>query len=241
MRAKSQKRTEAESLRREQGLSYSEIAALTGISKSTLSNWLRDIALGPGHQARLQQRLQDNRAAFAARAWPINRERHARNRRMAWELGCAAAASLPALPCVDELAFAMLYLGEGSKTGNRVQIGSTEPHILRYSLWVLTEVYGVLADRISCRVHLVEAARVREAEIIGWWMTQLCVQSQQFQQTTYDRRRREVELTEDYHGVCLITHHDTYLQQRILGLADAFIRSRGGAGSESPDAQPPSP
>ena len=45
MRVKSQQRLEAEQLRADEGLSYNEIAARTGLSKSTLSHWLRDIPL----------------------------------------------------------------------------------------------------------------------------------------------------------------------------------------------------
>ena len=73
MRPKSDRRLLAEQLRREEGLSYNEIAAKTGISKSTLSNWLRDIPLAPEHEQRLQERLWANRAGFAARALTTNR------------------------------------------------------------------------------------------------------------------------------------------------------------------------
>ena len=76
MRAKSEDRLKAEKLRRELGLSYTEIAERTDVSKSTLSNWLRDIPLTPQQEARLQERLHTNRASFAARALPIYRERH---------------------------------------------------------------------------------------------------------------------------------------------------------------------
>ncbi len=45
MRAKKRNGELAEILRIESGLSYSEIAEITGVSKSTLSSWLRDIPL----------------------------------------------------------------------------------------------------------------------------------------------------------------------------------------------------
>jgi len=53
MRVKSEKRLLAEKLRCQQGLSYNEISALTGISKSTLSSWLREFSLTPEQGARL--------------------------------------------------------------------------------------------------------------------------------------------------------------------------------------------
>jgi DNA-binding transcriptional ArsR family regulator len=80
MRTKPEKRLLAERLRRDHGLSYREISILTGISRSTLSSWLRAIPLTPEQEARLQDRLRRNRSSFAARALPINRERYRRAR-----------------------------------------------------------------------------------------------------------------------------------------------------------------
>ncbi len=225
MRAKSKKRREAERLRSEEGLSYNEIAARTGVSKSTLSNWLRDIPLKPEHEARLQERLRANRATFAARAWPINRERYARAREEAYRGGADVAAALPDDRAVDELALAMLYLGEGSKSGNRVQLPSTDASILRYFVRALISIYGVDMGRLSFRLNLVEAARPIEQQLKLWWSRELKCSLDQFIKTQFDRRSRRTELTGDYHGVCTVTYYDTYLQQHLLGMAHAYVCS----------------
>jgi hypothetical protein len=39
----------------------------------------------------------------------------------------------------------------------------------------------------------------------------------------FDRRSGASTITADYHGVCTVTYHDTYLQQRLLGLAYTYI------------------
>ncbi len=223
MRAKSQTRLEAERLRSEEGLSYNEIGDRLGVSKSTLSYWLRDLILSDQHKARLQERLDANRQAFAARAWPINRERHEQARRIAYGAGLAVAAQIPNVPAVHEIAFAMLYLGEGAKNGNRVLVGSTTPDILRYTIWALQTVYDVDDSRILCRLHLVVAAKHLEEDLRQWWSDQLNVPQDRFRHTAYDQRRREVVLTEDYHGVCNVLCLDTALQQRILGTARGYL------------------
>lgn len=226
MRAKSQARQEAERLRREEGLSYNEIAARTNVSKSTLSHWLRDVPLQPDQVARLQDRLQANRAGFAARAWPVNRERHARARQAAYDAGAAVVAYLPDEPAVHELAFAMLYLGEGLKSANCVQLGSTSPAIMRYTLWALREIYGISDERIKCRVHLVARAEASEQQFVAWWAQQLDIPQPKFQKTVYDRRPRSMDLTDEYHGVCIIRVQDTDLQQRLLAIANAYLAAR---------------
>lgn len=237
MRAKSEKRLEAERLRREEGLSYNEIAARTSISKSTLSHWLRDIPLTPEQQTRLQERLKANRATFAARAWPINKKRYAQARREAWQSGADVVAQLPSRSSVDELAFAMLYLGEGAKSANRIELASTNPDILRYVIWALKHLYKVPDERIVCRMHLIELAHPIEEQVVQWWMQQLDMPREQFRQTTYDRRPRSVKLSDDYHGVCVVSHFDTYLQQHLLGLAHTYLATRIGKGNEGEDKE----
>jgi len=226
MRSKSVERTLAEALRREEGLSYSEIAARTGISKSTLSNWLRDIPMRPDQIEHLESRLQANRASFAARAWSANRQRHTHAREEAYLAGASVVRSLPDACSVHELALAMLYLGEGSKTGNRVQLASTAPDILRYFVETLVKLYNVDRQRLSFRLNLVEAARGLEAHLLSWWSAQLQCTRDQFTRTQFDRRSRTVELTQEYAGVCTATYYDTYLQQRILGIAETYMLAR---------------
>jgi len=233
MRVKSEKRLLAEKLRREQGLSYNEIAARTGINKSSLSYWLRDVPLRPEQEARLQERLRANRASFAARALPINRERYRRAREKAYQAGAAVVADLPDDSSVDELAFAMLYLGDGSKTGAQVRLGSVNPDILAYFVWGLKSLYNVDEGRLACRLYLVGAAREREKELEQWWAERLGLPLDNFRRAVYDPRSQADRLTGDYHGVCVVAYGSVYLQQHILGLARTYVRSQTTGGLQA--------
>lgn len=235
MRAKSQHRLRAERLRAEEGLSYKEIAARTGLSKSTLSHWLRDIPLQPEHESRLKERMRANRAGLAARAWSTNRQRYLQARQAAYNAGADVLSRLPDHASVEELALAMLYLGEGSKSGNRVQLASTDVAILRYFTVALVRLYEIDTGRLSFRLNLVAIARPQEEALRIWWSEQLGYGSDQFLKTQFDTRSAATELTGDYHGVCTATYHDTYLQQRLLGLADSYLRLRGR--TQSPEKQ----
>jgi len=226
MRAKSEKRLLAETIRREQGLSYNEISALTGISKSTLSSWLKATSLTQEQEARLQERLRANQATFAARALPINRERYQRAREHAYQTGVRIATSLSGDLSVDELALAMLYLGDGSKTGSAVRLGSMNPDILKFFIWALKRLYDIEEQRLSCRLHLIEAVRDRENQLIQWWMERLNLPYNNFRRASYDMRSQVIRVTDDYHGVCVLTYSDIYLLQRILGLAKTYIQLR---------------
>ena len=224
MRAKSAKRLIAENLRRDQGLSYNEINKITGISKSTLSSWLRDIPLTAEQEARLQARLLRNRATFAARALPINRERYRRAREEAYRAGAKIVEGLPEDKAVAEVAFAMLYLGDGSKTSGTVRMGSVSPNILKYFVQALIQLYNIDVNRLSCRLHVIEAAREQEEQLTWYWMERISLPRENFRRTTYDKRSKARTVTDDYHGVCVVTYSDVYLQQRILGLARTYIQ-----------------
>ncbi len=226
MRAKSEQRLEAERLRRELGLSYREIEARLGINRSTLSGWLKLVELTAEQEARLQSRLRANRGQFAARALPINRERHRQARETAFEAGARAVQTVPDTPGVNELALAMLYLAEGSKTKSVVELANMDPEIVRFFLWALKSLYSVDDQRIAIRLNLVEAARPHELRLIGWWREQLACPEKSFRQSQFDRRSQATRISDDYHGVCTVTCNDTYLLQRILGLARTYIASK---------------
>ncbi len=228
MRPKSDRRLLAEQLRREEGLSYNEIAARTGVSKSTLSNWLRDIPLAPEHEQRLQERLWANRAGLAARALTTNRKRYAEAREVAWAGGVSVLQQVPMCPPIDELALAMLYLGEGSKSRHQVKMASMDVKIMSYYVDSLIRLYNVDVCRLSARLNLVEAARSIESELKLWWSSHLGIPLERFVKSQFDPRNGSLVLTHDYHGVCTVILGNTYLQQRLLGLAQAYLQYHAG-------------
>jgi transcriptional regulator with XRE-family HTH domain len=223
MKAKSEKRLLAEQLRLEHGLSYSEISQQIGVNKSTLSNWLKHIHLAPEQDKRIQQRIEMNQSVFVAHARQINQERFRQARADAFQSGVSIVANIPDDNAVHELALAMLYLGEGDKTGNRIQIANVDPQILQYFLWAMEKLYQVERMQMSFRLHLVEAARSLESYLIIWWAKQLFCSPAQFKRTQFDKRSKYANITNDYHGVCTITYNDTYLYERLVGIYSSYI------------------
>ncbi len=225
MRGKTDNRNLAEKLRIEQGLSYAEISRLTGVSKSTLSGWLKDIPLTIEQQLQLQEKMEANRASFAARAWSINRTRYQKARQQADQVGVRVFTELPKHRSIDELSLAMLYLGEGSKSYGRVQIANTQVAILRYFLTTFKRLYRIDETRLSFRLNLVKAAVSFDKDFIDWWKAELRYPNARFLKTQYDTRSHVKKITDNYHGVCTLTYYDTYLQRQLLSLATVYITS----------------
>ncbi|MBK6793194.1 MAG: hypothetical protein IPG80_11825 [Anaerolineales bacterium] len=223
MKAKSEKRLLAEHLRTELGFSYNEISEQIGVSKSTLSHWLKHILLTLEQEERIQQRIEDNQAAFVAHARKTNQKRYKDAREQAFQLGVEVASALPENDAVHELALAMLYMGEGDKTGNRVQIANTDPAVLQYFLWAVEKLYQINRGEMTLRLNLVEAARSHEDQMKNWWAECLNCKTSQFIKTQFDQRSQSQDLTGDYRGVCTITYNDTYLYERLVGVYSSYV------------------
>jgi len=118
---KTAERDEARRLRRDEGLSIREITRRLGVSRSSVSLWVRDVPLTPEQRERL--RAQNPRFGGQNLGAAANALR-ARQRRMQWhEDGRAMART-------GDAAFAagcMLYWAEGSKTRNVAQLSNSDP------------------------------------------------------------------------------------------------------------------
>ena len=223
MKAKSEKRLLAEQLRIEEGYSYNEISQQVGVSKSTLSHWLKHISLTLEQEQRIQQRIEDNQTSFVAKARKTNQKRFRDAREQAFQTGVKIISHLPDNDNIHELALAMLYLGEGDKTGNRIQLANTDPVVLQYFLWALEKLYQVKRSEMSLRLNLVEAARPLEDNMKAWWAEQLGCLEAQFLKTQFDQRSKNPKLTGNYRGVCTITYNDTYLYERLVGVYSSYV------------------
>lgn len=123
---KTVERERARSLRIEQGRSVKEIARELAVSTSTVSRWVRDVALTSEQQAALRAHGRGDRVA----AGRTNRER-ARGRRAAWQEEARARASdKPAI----HMAGCMLFWAEGSCSRNSVYFTNSDPAMVRFFL-----------------------------------------------------------------------------------------------------------
>jgi hypothetical protein len=107
----------------------------------------------------------DNQTEFVAKARKTNQQRFRNARDQAFRTGTEIASLVPDNDVVHELALAMLYLGEGDKSGHRVQIANTDPVVLQYFLWAIERLYKIDRSEMSLRLNLVEVARPLEDQL----------------------------------------------------------------------------
>jgi hypothetical protein len=204
---------------RKQGLSITVIERQLGISRSTLSGWFKDIQLTEEQRTRLMKNRHDG--------WQKAREKavEAHRTQKALRLLNAKQAAQRTLEQIDlsgpilDLAFAMLYLGEGTKSG-ATSLASSDPKILKFVLAVLRHNYGITTSMISCDLHL----RVDQDELMlkQYWSQELGVPIERFKYIGFDKRSAGKPTYDHYKGVCVLNCGKIAIQRKLVYLYNLF-------------------
>lgn len=225
-RAKDDVRAQAVAMRKE-GRSYREIREVIGVSKSTLSLWLRDVPLTEEQQLALALRSP---ASATRRAKAIRASAAQRRARIQ-----AEARSQITNLSESELFVAgvVAYWAEGSKnkpwrTGARVSFLNSDPAmILLFLRWLV--LVGVDADRLQFRLNIHESADVAAAE--EFWAEVVGVPVHAFDRTTLKRhnpRTVRKNVNAEYHGcLCVSVRRSTNLNVQIAGWFEGIAAGAG--------------
>jgi transcriptional regulator with XRE-family HTH domain len=187
---------------REQGLDYEDIAGALGVSKSSVSLWVRDM---PRPERLSYEESRKRSAEGARRYWAAERECREARREVTRAAAAAEIASVSSREIL--IAGAIAYWCEGTKRkphnpSERVIFINSDPVLIRFFLRFLGEA-GVDPARLRFRVHIHETADVSAAE--EFWLEVTGAEPAQFQRTTLKRhnpRTVRKNVGADYHG-CL--------------------------------------
>jgi len=198
---------------RKKGISINDIAGTLGVSKGSVSLWVRDIKLTK------EQRAQNTARGFSRDA--IEKRRIARitktkKRHSAVFLDAQKEVSALTKKELWLLGVA-LYWGEGTKTfkGN-VSITNSDPAIIKIMMRFFREILNIPDHRFRCHVHTFAHKNAKLAE--AYWSGVTRVPVGQFYKTytkpsSASRQKRE---TLPY-GTVGIYICDTALQLKMLG------------------------
>jgi transposase len=174
--AKDELRTTARRLRN-LGLDYDEIVARLGVSKSSVSLWVRDLPRPPRLSV---EECRKRSAEGSRRYWEA--ERPAREARLA---GVAARATAEIGDMTDRevlIAGAIAYWCEGTKNkphrrADRVVFINSDPVLIRFFLKFL-DTAGIAPEALVFRVYIHETANVEAAQ--RFWLDATHAQPSQF-------------------------------------------------------------
>ena len=223
-RAKDERHAKARELRA-QGRTYKEIAAELGVSKASVSLWVRDLPRPDRlNYEEARRRNAEGVAAYWAAQRPIREaRRRAISERAASEIGRMSDREIL-------IAGAVTYWCEGTKSKpyaarrERVTFINSDPHLITFFLRFLGTA-GVASERLICRVHIHESADVAGAQL--FWQGLTGIPADQFRRPTLKRHNPKTvrkNTGDGYHG-CLIVdvRRSTGLYLQIQGWAAAVM------------------
>jgi hypothetical protein len=216
---KPEKRAEARRLRGELGLALGAIAAELGVSKASVSLWVRDIELTPEQQAAL---LAKNPVRNGQLLGMRVRQEQCREQRIAaQEHGRELARRRGA----DFVAGCMLYWAEGSKARNVAQLVNADPDLLATFLTFLRSSYTVPDDRVALSVNCFLGNGLSLEQIQHWWLDRLrlptgCLRKAIVNRPSSASRQRKGHVLP--YGTARLSVHSTFIVQSIYGAIQEY-------------------
>jgi transcriptional regulator with XRE-family HTH domain len=222
--AKDDLRTKARDLRL-QGLDYEEIVARLGVSKSSVSLWVRDLPRPPRVAPDECARRTSERMR---RYWTGERQVRAARRAAA---SAAAAADIGGLTDREILiAGAIAYWCEGAKNkphrrADRVTFANSDPELISFFLLFL-DVAGIPRSDQAFQLQIHETADVASAE--QFWLALTGARPEQFRKTSLKRHNPETtrkNTSDGYYGCLRVdVKRSCGLYRKIEGWASAVTR-----------------
>lgn len=196
---------------RAQAWTLQEIAAELGVSKSSVSVWVRDVEFVPrprnrGHRSMKPHPLNVARLADIERCRAEGAERIGRlSEREFLVLGLA------------------LYAGEGSKTRSDVSFANSDPRMIWMFVTWLRRFFPVVESKLRVKLYLHEGLDLGAA--IRFWAELTGIPAAQFTKpyraVADPTRRRAKHLM----GCPSVVYRSAALHRRVMGLVEAVLSS----------------
>ena len=195
------------------------IAEQLGVSKASVSLWVRDIELTPDQQAAL---LAKNPARNGQHlGMRVRRERCREQRIAAQQHGRDLARQRDP----EHIAGCMLYWAEGSKSRNVAQFVNADADLLHTFLAFLRSSYLVPDDRVAFSVNCFLGNGLSLEEIHGWWLARLGLPADCLRKAVVNRPSSASKLRKGHvlpYGTARISVHSTFIVQSIYGAIQEY-------------------
>jgi len=210
---------------RKKGKSYSEIQTILNlkIPKSTLSYWLKDVTLNKNQKKRIERLIENGGRKGRLKSIKVKEIRKEENIKIIRN----RVKGLPLLINEDKdiakIALAMLYLGEGSKKGNSVTFGNSNPDVISLFLKLLRGVYDLDSKKFRCTLQCRADQDVKKLE--RFWKKITQIPKSQFYRAQIDPRTiAKKTIKKDYKGVCRIDYFSKDIFNEIMQSADVITK-----------------
>lgn len=195
---------------RKQGQSYSQIKKQLGVSKSSLSLWLRKFPLskkrirelGGLNEQRIERFRNTMHAKKMSRLQRVYKEQHKN--------------LLPLTFRELYIAGLFLYWGEGLKASPAmVSVSNSDPRVIKFAIYWFTHMLHVSAEKLRIRIHLYSDMDIYKE--IRFWSKTLHISQKQFIKPYIKKTTIKSLVHKGFgHGTCDVTFGDVSLREKIM-------------------------
>ena len=193
------------------GATYSHIKNKIGVSKSTLSDWLKNIELTSDQinaikKESISRRVENYIKATQKRRRKISREYYEQEKR-----------KLLPLSQRDLLITGLfLYLGEGAKVNrSRIQITNSDPSIIKFSIFWIINALGIEKNKLRIQLHLYTDMNI-ENEINFWQNVTTLSRSQFIKPYIKKASSQRIDHPSFGHGTCSVYCNNAKIKDEIM-------------------------
>jgi hypothetical protein len=194
------------------GWSIGEIQQALGVSRSSVSLWVREVELSDAAAARLEAR---------AGLGPMRSAERSRARARAVRTGYQREGRLRARVGDAEYAGGcMLHWAEGDKTRNAVRMANSDPELLATFVRFLRRHFDVRDDQMTIFCNLFADHVERQTDIENFWLATLGLPRSQLRKSivnVYSKHSQKKRQNKLPYGTCKLVVHSTRIQQIIFG------------------------
>jgi transcriptional regulator with XRE-family HTH domain len=211
---------------RAHGWTYAEICAELGVARSSVSLWVRDVAVDPRLlEGRRRARYLAGNLATTKRPSRLHVEKlaeieHCREEAAAW-LGPLSERDL-------FIAGIALYAGEGAKTDGAVKFANSDPRMIEAFLLWLRLFFEIDESRLRLRLYLHEGLDLDAA--FRFWSKRTAIPVAQFLKPYRAVADPSIRLTKHPRGCPAIVYSCAATHRRIMGLTAALLSSAALSG-----------
>lgn len=201
---------------REQGKSYKEICTILDVSipKSTMAEWLKGVNFPQESFSKFRRRNLEYLSKIQKLSVVLQKEKRGKY------LQDVLAENIPLLNLFNDkgvckIALAMLYLGEGFKSGSRAGFANSDPKVIILYLKLLQRCYETDPRKYRVTIQCRSDQDLKLLEI--FWQKITGIPKEQFYKTRIDPRTIGVKtLKTHYKGVCRVEYFSHLIFDDIM-------------------------
>jgi len=206
---------------RKEGKSVRAISTALGVSKGSVSCWVRNVKLTEDQAIALAVN-QTTGSAHVGIAHEAYIEKCRLTREQYQQEGRQKARENDS----DHKAMCMLFWAEGSKDRNSCKMTNSDVRMMVYFVSLLRRFFSLNDDRfrVNFKVHIDNGISLTEIE--QWWLTRLQLPRSCLNKASVDHRivsGKNGRKNRLHHGVCTVTVNETRVVQHLYGAIQEYV------------------